>query len=113
MFPLLMADKLGDFIVGTALETIETEKLVSQFEQVILDDVYDQDKPVDSVITNLQEYIKSKGIKVNTVVVDDVYTSSRKAAENVHTWTMSPTILSARREVQKVRFLIVVCAQAY
>jgi hypothetical protein len=33
MFPLLMADKLGDFIVGTAIETIETEKLVSEFEE--------------------------------------------------------------------------------
>lgn len=111
MFPLLMADKLGDFIVGTALETIETEKLVSQFEQVIVDDVYDRDKPVESVVTNLQEYIKSKGIKVNTVVVEDVYTSSKKAAQNVHAWAMSPTIASARREVQKVSFLIAVSTQ--
>jgi len=84
------------------LETIETEKLVSQFEQIIVDDVYDQDKPVESVVTNLQEYIKSKGIKVNTVVVDDVYTSSKKATQNVHAWAMSPTIASARKEVQKV-----------
>jgi len=32
MFLLLMADRLGDFIVGTAMETIETEKLISEFE---------------------------------------------------------------------------------
>jgi hypothetical protein len=106
MFPLFMADKLGDFIIGTALETIETEKLVSQFEHVIVDDVYDNDKPVASVVTNLQEYIKSKGIKVNTVVMDDVYTSSKKATGNVHAWTMSPNIALARGKVQMVTTLM-------
>jgi hypothetical protein len=63
MFPLLMADKLGDFIVGTAVETIETEKLISEFEEVIINDVYENDKPVDSVVNNLQEYIQAKGIQ--------------------------------------------------
>jgi hypothetical protein len=97
-----MADKLGDFIVGTALETIETEGLVSQFEQIIVDDVYEKDKPVESVVSNLQEYVKSKGIKVNTVVMDNVYTSSKRATDNVHAWTMSPSIALARNKVQEV-----------
>jgi len=104
MFPLLMADKLGDFIIGTALETIETEKLVSQFEQLIVDDVYDNDKPIESVVGNLQEYIKSRGIQVNTVVMDDVYSSSKKAMENVQTWTLSPSIALAKGKVQRVTF---------
>jgi hypothetical protein len=106
MFPLLMADKLGDFIIGTALETIETEKLVSQFEQLIVDDVYDNDKPIESVVSNLQEYIKSRGIQVNTVVMDDVYSSSKKATENVQTWTLSPSIALAKGKVQRVTSLM-------
>jgi hypothetical protein len=97
-----MADKLGDFIVGTALETIETENLVSQFEQVIVDDVYDKDKPVEAVIGNLQEYIKSRGIQMNTVVMDDVYMPSEKAKANVQTWTSSPSIALAKGKVQRV-----------
>ncbi|SRR6266540_5671026 len=92
MFPLLMADKLGDFIIGTAVETIETEKLISEFEQVIIDDVYSNEKPVDSVVNNLQEYIKSKGIQVNTVVVEDVYNSSPTAKNNVAAWAASKTV---------------------
>jgi hypothetical protein len=81
MFPLLMADKLGDFIVGTAVETIETEKLISEFEEVIINDVYENDQPVDAVANNLQEYIQARGIQVNTVVVEDVYDDSTVARE--------------------------------
>ena len=110
MLPLLMADKLGDFIVGTALETIETENLVSQFEKVIVDDVYDKDKPVELVVGNLHEYIKSKGIKVNTIVMDNVYASSERAMENVHTWTLSPTVVSGKGKVRQVTSLLFLIA---
>ena len=81
-----MADKLGDFIVGTAIETIETEKLISEFEEVIINDVYEKDKPVESVVNNLQEYVQTKGIQMNTVVMEDVYADSAVARENVSTW---------------------------
>lgn len=45
MFPLLIANKLGDF-VGTALETIDPEKLNKEFEQEIVKDVYENDTSV-------------------------------------------------------------------
>jgi len=102
MFPLLMADKLGDFIVGTAIETIETEKLISEFEQVIVDDVYNNDKPVEAVVGNLQDFIKAKGIKINSVVVEDVYTPSATAAANVNTWFTASRLERARELVYEV-----------
>ena len=102
MFPLLMADKLGDFIVGTAIETIETEKLISEFEQVIVDDVYNNDKPVDAVVGNLQDFIKAKGIKINSVVVEDVYSPSATAASNVNTWFNASRLQQAREFVYEV-----------
>jgi hypothetical protein len=37
-----MADKIGDFIIGTALETIETEQLISEFQQTIIK-IHDND----------------------------------------------------------------------
>jgi hypothetical protein len=51
MFLLMMADKLGDDIFGTAIETIETEKL---FENVIVDDVYGAGNSIDKVTNDLQ-----------------------------------------------------------
>ena len=48
-----------NYIVGSAVETIEIEKLFD-------------DQSVDAVANNLQDYIKSKGIQVNLVVVEDV-----------------------------------------
>ena len=102
MFPLLMADRLGDFIVGTAVETIETEKLISEFEQVIITDVYENDQPVDSVVNNLQEYIQSKGIQLNTVVMEDVYADSEVATRNVNAWLSAKNIAAASSTVATV-----------
>ena len=100
IFPLLMADKLGDYIVGSAVETIETEKLIHEFEQVIVDGVYNKDQSVDSVAGNLQDYIKSKGIRLNTVVVEDVYVPSAIALSNVRAWTAAKSVGVAREEVK-------------
>jgi hypothetical protein len=99
MFPLLMADKLGDFIIGTAVETIETEKLISEFEQVIIDDVYENDKPVESVVNNLEEFMQSKGIELNTIVMEDVYADSEVAKRNVTTWLTAKSLRAASTKV--------------
>ena len=92
MFPLLMANKLGDFIVGTALETIDTEKLIEEFEQGIVKDVYENDTPVHQVVSNLQEYIQSNGTQINRVVMEDIYCPSSVARRNVATWLTSKNV---------------------
>ncbi|KAF9530874.1 hypothetical protein CPB83DRAFT_809736 [Crepidotus variabilis] len=102
MFPLLMADKLGEYIVGTAIETIETEKLIAEFENVIVDDVYNNDKKVDDVVGNLQDFIKKKGIQVNTVVVEDVYNPSDTAMKNVFAWAGAKNLGAAQSTVERV-----------
>ncbi len=59
-FDLATLHPIADnYIVGSAVETIEIEKLFD-------------DQSVDAVANNLQDYIKSKGIQVNLVVVEDV-----------------------------------------
>jgi len=103
MFPLLMADKIGDFIVGTALETIETEKLINEFQKTIIKDVYDNDTPVHEVVSNLQEQIQSKGIQMSKVVMEDVYSPSSVAEQNVTTWLMSKNVQSGSSNVASVR----------
>jgi hypothetical protein len=106
MLPLLMAARLGDFIVGTAVETIETEKLISEFEQVIIDDVYENDKPVESVVDNLQEYIEAKGIQMNTVVMGEVYADNEVARNNVTTWLTAKNLGAASSKVANVNSFV-------
>lgn len=101
-----MADKLGDFIVGTALETIETEKLIKEFEQGIVKDVYENNTPVDKVVHDLQGYIQSKGIQMNRVVMDDVYQPSSMAERNVTTWLTSKNVESGRSSVTPVSTVV-------
>ena len=102
MFPLLLANQLGDYIVGTALETMETEKLVEEFEHIIIDDVYSKDVPVEKVAENLQQFMESKGTKINSVVVDVVYTNNETAMQNQQIWINAGSLGEARKKVQVV-----------
>jgi hypothetical protein len=104
MFPLLMADELGDYIVGTAIETIETEKLIGEFEQVILDDVYTKAVPMDDVAQNLQAFLQQRGVKIKTIEVENVYNETETTRENVAQWRGSQKLDQARGKVSPVRF---------
>ncbi|KIM43727.1 hypothetical protein M413DRAFT_443633 [Hebeloma cylindrosporum] len=99
MFPLLMADKLGDYIVGTAIETIETEKLIGEFEQVILDDVYTNAKPIADVAQNLQAFMKERGVKINTLEVENVYNETATTRQNVAYWGAAENLSKARKNI--------------
>ncbi|KAH6909941.1 hypothetical protein BKA70DRAFT_1275485, partial [Coprinopsis sp. MPI-PUGE-AT-0042] len=50
MVPLLNASQLGDYIIGSALETLATEELIAQFQDTILEDAYGQGKSVEEVV---------------------------------------------------------------
>ena len=102
MFPLLMADKLGDYIVGTAIETIETEKLIGEFEQVILNDVYTNAKPLADVAQNLQAFMQERGVKINTIEVENVYNDTPATRQNVAYWGAAENLSKARKKVVPV-----------
>lgn len=103
VFPLLMADKLGDYIVGTVVETIETERLIEEFEKVIVDDVYNKAKPMEAVTQNLQQFIADRGIKMTSMKVEDIYTHSAEAERNRATWGSAPSLAAGRAGVKAVR----------
>jgi hypothetical protein len=102
MFPLLMADKLGDYIVGTAVETIETEKLIAEFEQVIVNDVYTNSKPIEDVAENLQTFMQQRGVKINTVEVDNIYNETAATISNVAKWRAGEDLSRARAKITPV-----------
>ncbi|KAH6874231.1 hypothetical protein BKA70DRAFT_1129244, partial [Coprinopsis sp. MPI-PUGE-AT-0042] len=60
MLPLLNASQLGDYIIGSVLETLETEELLAQFQKVILEDVYGQGKTLEEVIERVQWQLAQK-----------------------------------------------------
>jgi len=96
MFPLLMADKLGDYIVGTALETIETENLIGEFEQIIVSEVYDNNNSIEAVTENLQKKMQERGAKVNTMNIENVYNDTEASKANVTMWQAAKNIQSVR-----------------
>ena len=97
-----MADKLGDYIVGTAIETIETEKLIKEFEHIIIEDVYGAETPIIKVTNNLQETLHQKGSKINTMAIDSVYTDTAESRANTRIWYLSKNIADARQHVSLV-----------
>ena len=100
-----MADKLGDYIVGTAVETIETEKLIREFENVIVDDIYGSGTPIDKVTNDLQEKLNNKGSKISTMAVDNIYNETPLTKANTNIWYSAKNIGDARRHISPVRVL--------
>lgn len=97
-----MADKLGDYIVGSAVETIETEKLISEFENVIVDNVYEKEMSMDTVAENLQQKLRERGAKIDTLEVENPYISNSIAMSNAVVWGEAKDIKSAKKKVVKV-----------
>ena len=101
----MMAEKLGDYIVGTAVETIETEKLIKEFENVIVDDVYGAGTSIDKVTSDLQEKLNQKGSKINTMAVDNIYNETPVTKANTNIWYSAKNTADAVKQITPVRFL--------
>ena len=97
-----MADKLGDYIVGTAVEAIDTEKLIGEFEKVIVDDVYANAVPVEKVAENLQQYMNEKGRQINTIAVEDIYVPYAAAERNRMMWARATKLSDVKGSMQPV-----------
>ena len=101
----MMADKLGDYIVGTAVETIETEKLIKEFENVIVDDVYGAGTSIDKVTNDLQEKLNEKGLKLNTMAVDNIYNETPVTKANTNIWYSAKNISDANKLISPVSYM--------
>ncbi|KAF9044276.1 hypothetical protein BJ165DRAFT_1480153 [Panaeolus papilionaceus] len=102
LFPLLMADKLGDYIIGTAVETIETEQLISEFEHVIVDDVYGKAKSIEEVMADVQQKLQSRGTKLQTMDIENIYTENEQGTSNRKAWFGATSLAEAKAQVKPV-----------
>lgn len=96
MVPLLNAAQLGDYIVGSAVETVETEKLINEFQNTILDDIYGQGKPIEEVMQQIQAQMAERKTEIKTLNVEEVYEASAEADSNVGVWAQATSLGSAR-----------------
>lgn len=97
-----MAEKLGDYIVGTAIETIETERLIAEYEEVIVDDFYGSETPMEQVMGKIHSKLADTGVQINTLNVENIYNESPQSTSNTNVWLNAPTIAAARPKVVKV-----------
>ena len=100
MVPLLNASKLGDYIVGSAIETIETEALIGEFEQVILEDVYGQGKSIEDVTEEIQKRMDAKNVRVNVLQMEKAYADTEESKTNVKLWTEAVSIDKCRGNIK-------------
>ena len=97
-----MAEQLGDYIVGTTIETIETEKLITQFEEVIVDDIYGSETPMEQVTVKLHRKLVDIGVQINTLNVENIYNESPQSTSNTTVWLNAPTVPVARPRIVRV-----------
>ncbi|KAH6909927.1 hypothetical protein BKA70DRAFT_1425635 [Coprinopsis sp. MPI-PUGE-AT-0042] len=102
MVPLLNTSQLGDYIIGSALETLATEELIAQFQDTILEDVYGQGKSVEEVVERIQQQLAQQKVQLQTLQVDDVYAPSKEAEVNVFSWKNAGKPGDARGMVQEI-----------
>lgn len=102
MFSLTMAEKLGEYIAGTAIEALETEKLIQEYKSEVVKNVYGQAQSIEEVMDNVHSKLWERDLKINTIHVDNVYNQSAVAQINADKWKTSQTIAEARQIVSSV-----------
>jgi hypothetical protein len=101
MLPLMNISMLAPLIVGSALEQIEIDSLVSPFEDLIKEG-HRQGMSEEELATGLYNIIQNRGGKVYTVMSTPVYTEPKDVDQRVSIWSNAKDTPSARRE-QKLR----------
>jgi hypothetical protein len=102
MFPLTLADRLGDYIAGTAVETIETEKLISEYSKDVVENVYGQSRPIEEVMDDVHAKLQARKHEMSSMRVENPYQQSNTAELNVDSWKSSNKITEGRYKVSSV-----------
>jgi len=102
VLPLTKASRLGDYIVGSAVEAIETEELVRQAAEDIANDFYDKSKPLETLINEVHDKFKTKGVKLQKLGGHDEYNVSSIGKSNINTWKKSAKISDGKGSITSV-----------
>lgn len=103
VLPLTKASRLGDYIVGSAVEAVEVEGLIKEAAEDIANDFYDKSKPLETLITEFHDKFKTKGVKMKKLDGHDGYNISSLGKSNIKTWKASRKISDAKGMITSVR----------
>ena len=92
--------------MGSAVEAIETEELVRQAAEDIANDFYDKSKPLETLINEVHDKFKTKGVKLQKLGGHDEYNVSSIGKSNINTWKKSARISDGKGSITSVSISI-------
>jgi hypothetical protein len=103
VFPLVSANKLADYIIGTSLETVDIEAEIQDVEDDIANLVLEGTENVEDVAKRLHTKLQAEGKTMNTFTVENVYKDTEVSQRNIDAWYSAEDLASGWQLVQKVR----------
>jgi hypothetical protein len=102
VLPLTKASRLGDYIVGSAVEAIEMEELVKQAASEIVNDFYDKSMPLEILIEEVHNKFRTKGMRMQRMDGQDEYQVSSAGETNINAWKEAETVADGKDVVSPV-----------
>jgi hypothetical protein len=101
-FPLVSANHLADYIIGTVLEACDIEAAVSKYGLEIADRTHNQGTPVEEIAGLMSAKFEREGVVMNTFNVENIYTDSPESRHNKNVWSSANDLAAGRPLVSSV-----------
>ncbi|TIA88132.1 hypothetical protein E3P99_02768 [Wallemia hederae] len=102
MIPLVSASMLAQVIIGSALEQMDIERLISQVGDAVAQRVHGQNESVDDVAKALHETLMLRNESTKKIYVENIYRDSSEAQHNYNVWMGVNSIQEAKGAVKRV-----------
>lgn len=102
MLPLTTADLLARAIVGSVLENLDMERLVSEVGHAVAARILGNNESVDDVARELHEKLLLRNESTKQVVIESIYKESEEAKHNALVFEQAPSLAEARPLLKKV-----------
>ena len=107
-FPLVSANDLADYIIGTVLEACDIEAVISKYGPHMVDRIHNQGATVEDVADEMRTKLQSEGVKMNKFTVENIYTNTPESLHNMGVWSGAENLAAGRIMVNSVSPLIFV-----
>lgn len=102
MLPLTTASLLAHVIVGSALEQMDMERLITEVGQHVAERVHSGAETVDDVAKDLHDKLMLRNESTKQLIVEDIYRDCHEARNNVEVWSTVQTLAEAKPHLLKV-----------
>jgi len=102
-FPLISANNLADYIIGTVLEAFDIEAVISKHGKDIAERIRNQAATVEDVAAEMCAKLQGEGLTTKTFTVENIYTDSAQSLRNKRIWHDAQSLATGRALVSTVR----------